>query len=72
MKKNKGARWEIIVDGKPRSYRDCKETALEGARLLKGRQLARQVLVRDLEGGEADLIVVSSIPQAGVERAPRR
>src|SRR5262245_38695306 len=55
LQMNKGARWEIIVDGKPRSYRDCKETALEGARFLKGRNPTQQVLVRDLEGVEADL-----------------
>jgi hypothetical protein len=62
VRMNKGARWEIIIDGKPRSYRDSKETALEGARFLKGRIPAQQVLVRDLDGAEADLVVVYSEP----------
>ena len=31
MSKPTGAQYEIIVDGKPRSYRDTKATAIEGA-----------------------------------------
>ena len=30
-----GAQFEISVDGKPRSYRDTKATAIEGAEFLK-------------------------------------
>ncbi len=30
-----GAQFEISVDGKPRSYRDTKATAIEGAKFLK-------------------------------------
>jgi len=36
-KKNSGARWEITVDGVPRSYRDRKDMAIEGAQYLKSR-----------------------------------
>jgi hypothetical protein len=30
MKKQTGARWEITVDGKPRSYDHNKQLAIEG------------------------------------------
>jgi hypothetical protein len=30
-----GAQFEILIDGKPRSYRDTKATAIEGAEFLK-------------------------------------
>jgi hypothetical protein len=35
MKKDTGARWEITIDGVPRSYRDRKEMAIEGAEYLE-------------------------------------
>ena len=31
-----GAQFEIVVDGKPRSYRDIKAVAIETAEFLKG------------------------------------
>jgi hypothetical protein len=31
-----GAQFEILVDGKPRSYRDIKAVAIETAEFLKG------------------------------------
>jgi hypothetical protein len=46
--KYQGARYEINVDGKPQSYRDTKEVALEAAKYLKDRQPRSEVLVRDL------------------------
>ena len=33
-----GAQFEILVDGKPRSYRDTKSGAMDAATFLKGRQ----------------------------------
>jgi hypothetical protein len=30
MEKNTGARWEIAIDGVPRSYRDRKEMTIDG------------------------------------------
>ena len=35
MKKDTGARWEINIDGVPRSYRDRKVVAIEGAEYHK-------------------------------------
>jgi len=55
-----GARYEIAVDGKPRSYRDAKGTALESAQYLKKSNSNVDVTVRDLERGET--IVVKSRP----------
>jgi hypothetical protein len=49
---DKGANFEIIVDGKTRSYRDIKEVALEAARYLKSRKGNNDVKVRDLTTGE--------------------
>ena len=34
--RNHGAQFEILVDGKPRSYRDIKAVAIETAEFLKG------------------------------------
>jgi hypothetical protein len=33
-----GARFEIRINGTPRTYRDCKDYAMEAARLLKSKQ----------------------------------
>jgi hypothetical protein len=43
-----GAHYELNVDGKPRSYRDTKEVALEAAKYLKDRQPRSEVIVRNL------------------------
>ena len=48
----RGAQFEISVDGKPRSYRDIKETAIEGAEYLKQHHPHSEVTVKDLESGE--------------------
>ena len=37
MKTHQGARFEILVDGKPRSYRDRKDIAIESAEFIKSR-----------------------------------
>jgi hypothetical protein len=52
MKKQTGSRWEITVDGKPRSYDHSKQMAIEGAQYLKLRNPSADVTVRDLEGVE--------------------
>lgn len=46
-----GARFEIIVDGTPRSYRDVKGVAVEAAKTLKERHSTQEVSVRDLRDG---------------------
>jgi hypothetical protein len=44
-----GARYEIAVDGKPRSYRDINAIAMKSAQYLKSRNPNVEVTVRDLE-----------------------
>jgi hypothetical protein len=46
-----GAHFEIIVDGKPRSYRDLKAVAIEAAVFLKECRPTQDVSVRDLRDG---------------------
>jgi hypothetical protein len=43
-----GAQFEIIVDGKPRSYRDVKAVAIDAAIFLKEQRPRTGVSVRDL------------------------
>jgi hypothetical protein len=56
MQKDTGARREITVDGVPRSYRDRKDIAIEGAEYLKSRNPASEVMVRDYEGKEPSIV----------------
>ena len=46
------AQFEILVDGKPRSYRDTKAVAIEAAEYLKNRHPHSEVAVKDLRSGE--------------------
>jgi len=59
-KQTKGANWEIAVDGKPRSYRDVKQVAIESAEYLKSKNPNSGVTVRDLETGETIVVVKRS------------
>jgi hypothetical protein len=43
-----GACFEIIVDGKTRSHRDRKETAIEAGRYLKQMHPQSEIMVRDV------------------------
>jgi hypothetical protein len=57
MVKNTGARWEVTVDGKPRTY-DCnRELAIEAGQYLKHKNPNVDVTVRDLEGVEGTVVV---------------
>jgi hypothetical protein len=47
-----GAQFEILIDGKPRSYRDSKPVAIEAAEYLKRRYPNSEVAVKDLQTGE--------------------
>ena len=51
-----GARYEITVDGKPRSNRDIKTLALQAADYLKSKNPNVEVTVRDLITGETIII----------------
>ena len=63
MQKDTGARWEITVDGVPRSYRDRKEMAIEGAEYLKSRNPTSEVTVRDYEGKEPTIVIKPQQPR---------
>jgi hypothetical protein len=45
-----GARYQIVVDGTPRSNRDTKKTALEAAEHLRRKN--PNIVVKDLRTGE--------------------
>jgi hypothetical protein len=55
-RKNPGANFEIMVDGKPLSYRDALETALEAGMFLKERRPQSEIVVRDLTIGAQTVI----------------
>ena len=61
--KNTGARWEITVDGKPRTYDHSKQLAIEAAQYLKLKNPNADVTVRDLEGIEATIIIPAQQPR---------
>jgi hypothetical protein len=52
-----GAQFEILVDGKPRSYRDIKAVAIASAEFLKSRNPHSEVAVKDLRTGEVTVVV---------------
>ena len=49
---------EILVDGKPRPYRDTKSGAMDAAAFLKNRQPHSEVVVKDLQSGALTAAVV--------------
>ena len=51
-----GAQFEILVDGKPRSYRDIKAVAIASAEFLKSKNPPSEVAVKDLESGEVTVV----------------
>jgi hypothetical protein len=63
MEKNTGARWQITVDGRPRTYDHKRELAIEAAEYLKLKNPAANVIVRDLEGTEETLIIPTQQPR---------
>jgi hypothetical protein len=63
MKDNTGARWEITVDGRPRTYDHKRELAIQAAEYLKLKNPAANVTVRDLEGGEETIVIPQQRPR---------
>jgi hypothetical protein len=55
-RKNSGADFQILVDGKSLSYRDAMETALEAGIFLKERHPQSEIMVRDLKSGAQTVI----------------
>ena len=51
-----GARFEIFVDGKPRTTRDTNAVAMDAGEYLKSKNPNVVVEVRDLVGGETTII----------------
>ncbi len=47
-----GAQFEILVDGKPRSYRDIKAVVIASAEFLKSKSPNSAVAVKNLKTGE--------------------
>jgi len=47
-----GAQFEILVDGKPRSYRDINAVAIETAEFLRSKNPNSDIGARDLRIGE--------------------
>ena len=56
MSRPEGARYEIAVDGTPRTYRDREDYAREAATLLKTKQPNAEVTARDLQTGKVTVI----------------
>jgi len=52
LQMNEDAKFEIIVDGKTRTYRDTKAVALDAARYLKNNKGNKEVKVHDHTTGE--------------------
>jgi len=54
LAKAPGAQFEISIDGTPRTYRDRKAFAIEAAERLKRKHPNSDIVVRDLQSGEAN------------------
>jgi hypothetical protein len=55
-RKNPGANFQIVVDGKSLSHRDAMETALEAGVFLKERHPQSEIVVRDIKSGAQVII----------------
>jgi hypothetical protein len=61
MKDNSCEQFEILVDGKTRSFRDTKITAIASAELLKSRNPRSEVAVKDLQTGEITQVLFKPV-----------
>jgi hypothetical protein len=66
-KENTG-RWEITVDGRPRTYSHNMQLAIEAAEYLKLKRPAAEVTVRDVEGDVRTVIIPPQQPQLRGQR----
>jgi hypothetical protein len=60
MTKLPGAQFEILVDCKPRSYRDTRLAAVQAAEFLKNRNPHSEVAVKDLQSGATTMAIYKS------------
>jgi hypothetical protein len=51
-----GAMFEVLVDGRPRSYRITRLAAMGAAKLLKRQNPNHEVAVRDMQTGEVTAV----------------
>ena len=63
LAKTPGAQFEISIDGTPRTYRDRTAFAIEAAERLKRKHPNSDIVVKDLQSGEA--IMVKYKPDLG-------
>jgi hypothetical protein len=63
LTRNPGAQFEISIDGTPRTYRDHKEFAIEAAERLKRKHPNCDIVVKDLQTGEATKIKYKPDPR---------
>jgi hypothetical protein len=61
VQKDLGACFEIRVDGKTRSHRDRKETAIAAGRYLKLMQPQSEIMVRDVRDNSVTVIEEAKI-----------
>ena len=60
MKIQRGAQYQISVDGVPRTYRARQDIALQTARFLKSRNPNSTVKLKDLQTGDEAIIAFSA------------
>jgi hypothetical protein len=53
-----GAQFEIRIDGKPCTYRDRKDFAIEATRLIKSKHRHSKVEVKDLQSGDVTAVAL--------------
>lgn len=56
MSMNTGARYEIVIDGTLRTYRDIEKLTLEAATYLKTKRPHSVITVRDTESGKTTTV----------------
>ena len=72
FQKDLGACFEIRVDGKCRTYRDLKETAIAAGKYLKQMQPQTEVSVRDLRDNSITVIDGRTIAAFDLAAARKR
>jgi hypothetical protein len=60
--------FEILVDGKTRSWRDVRETAFEAAGYLKDKNPHSDVAIRDARNGTTVSVVMGSTKVMAAEK----
>jgi hypothetical protein len=72
IQKDLGACFEIRVDGKSRTYRDLRKTAIEAGRYFKQKQPQSDVSVRDVRDNSVMMIDGENIVALDLAAARKR